>query len=229
LFALFERVQELQRDGEIEALRRALKRDVTPLAAPDAGAGSRVPGELRTVARAARWSLKPPREAQRMARLAEGLKAQSVLELGTCLGLTTAYLARTGAHVITIEADPILASRARETWKTLQLHDAIDGLTGTFAEQLEVLAAAQSGFDLIVVDGHHHGPALLAYLRQLRPWLRERELPTAIVCDDIRWSRSMWEAWQMARKEWPVSVDLGSSGWLMQGPRLTPFHRAVRL
>ena len=234
LFCLFEGAQRGEEQPDIEALRAGLRSDATPLEAPDAGEGSRAYRKGRTVRSVARTALKSPREARVLAQLARGLQAERVLELGTCLGLTTAYLARTGAHVTTIEADPLLAEKARSSWEALGVQDTITQYVGTFAEVLPELertwlADRHPGFDLIFIDGHHHGPALRAYVAQLRPWLRKRELPAAVVCDDIRWSPSMWAAWQEFEADWPVAVDLGGSGWLLQGPRLTPFHKAVRL
>lgn len=233
LFAWFEAMRRPARHGDLEELRRQFEQDETPLTAPDAGAGSRVAG-VRTVGKVARTALKSAREAGRLARLAEALGAERVLELGTCLGLTTAALARAGAHVTTVEADPVLAAAAQEGWVRTGCANRIEGHVGTFAQCLPRLMErwrheGHPGFDLIFIDGHHDGAATLRYVEQLRPWLRDGERPAVIVCDDIRWSPSMWAAWQELREGWPVAVDLGGSGWLVQGPRMTPFRRAVRL
>lgn len=233
LFAWFEAVRRPMRQEDLESLRRAFERDSTPLTAPDAGAGSRVRG-ARTVGKVARTALKSARQAGRLARLAEAVGAERVLELGTCLGVTTAYLARTGAHVTTLEADPVLAAAARSGWERTGCAGRIEGHVGTFADLLPNLMATwraegHPGFDLVFIDGHHHGPALREYVELLRPWLRRGDRPTALVCDDIRWSPSMWHAWETLSSEWTVAVDCGSSGWLVEGSRLTPFRRAVRL
>ncbi len=231
LYALFEAMQKPARHPDMAALRRAFRTDRTPLEAPDAGAGSRSSGD-RTVAHVARTALKSPKEAGQMARMVEVLRADHVLELGTCLGLTSATLARAGAAVITIEADPQLAALAAAGWRELGVQ--VRGEGGTFADRLPELerewqAAGHPGFGLIFIDGHHDGAALVDYVRRLRPWLAASEGPAAIVCDDIRWSPSMWAAWNALQGEWPVAVDLGTWGLLMDGPRLTPFRRAVRL
>ncbi len=232
LFLLFEAMQQPVYHGDVEALKLRWRQDPTALTAADAGAGSRRKA-ARTVSNVARTALKSAAEAGRLAQIAAGLKAQHVLELGTCLGATTAVIARTGAYVTTIEADPTLAAQASEGWRELAVNERIDGRVGTFAERLPELEAhwqttGHPGFELIFIDGHHHGDALKSYVERLRPWLAQGRA-AAIVCDDIRWSPDMWNAWEGLSEGWPVAVDLGGMGLLMDGPRLTPFHRAVRL
>lgn len=225
-------MQRFERHEDVEALKQQWRKDLTPLTATDAGAGSRRLGP-RTVSKIARNAVKSAAEAGRLARLADGLQAKRILELGTCLGTTTAVLARTGAHVTTIEADPTLASLAAEGWRQLGVREQVDGQVGTFDERLSVLearwhAAGHAGFELIFIDGHHQGNALKRYVERLRPKLAAGRV-AAMVCDDIRWSPDMWRAWNELAKDWPVAVDLGGMGLLLDGPRLTPFHRAVRL
>ena len=58
----------------------------------DYGAGST--GNTSTVSGIARRSLKRPKHARALAALAAHLPSQATLELGTSLGLTSAYLAR---------------------------------------------------------------------------------------------------------------------------------------
>ena len=43
-----------------------------------------------------------------------------VLELGTCLGITTAYLGKHAASVTTIEGNPALAGHAEDIWRAPQ-------------------------------------------------------------------------------------------------------------
>lgn len=225
-------MQRFERHGDIEAHKQQWRKDPTPLKATDAGAGSRRWGP-RTVSKVAQHAVKSAAEAGRIGRLADGLQAKRVLELGTCLGTTTAVLARTGAHVTTIEADPTLANLATEGWRQLGVREYVDVQVGTFDERLPGLeahwqATGHPGFELIFIDGHHCGEALLRYVNRLRPWLAEGRV-AAMVCDDIRWSPDMWKAWRELANHWPVAVDLGGMGLLLDGPRLTPFHRAVRL
>ena len=72
----------------------------------DFGAGSRTIKEnTRTVATIAKSSLKPPKYSQLLFRIVDHYQPKNILELGTSLGLTTAYLAaaKSDAKVITME------------------------------------------------------------------------------------------------------------------------------
>jgi protein-L-isoaspartate O-methyltransferase len=73
----------------------------------DLGAGSQ--SKSRTVAEIAQSALKRPRHARALAALRVTWSTAVVLELGTCLGITTAYLGKHAASVTTIEGNPALA------------------------------------------------------------------------------------------------------------------------
>ena len=62
-------------------------------------------------------------------------------------------------------------------------------------------------FDLIYIDGHHDGDALLTYINKLLPFSSEE---TMFIIDDIRWSNSMNRAWKKVQlsQEFNVTVDL---------------------
>ncbi|MCB0682926.1 MAG: hypothetical protein KDC32_18810, partial [Saprospiraceae bacterium] len=80
-------------DG-IEALRRQLLQDDRLLTVTDHGAGSQsIPGDRRTVAQICRMHAGGRRQGRRLYKIAELYRPQTVLELGTSLGLSAAYLA----------------------------------------------------------------------------------------------------------------------------------------
>ena len=79
---------------EIEQLRSQLKNDNTLLTIEDFGAGSRMHASYkRKVSEIATSSLKPRKFSQLIFRMVNFYKPLNVLELGTSLGVTTAYLA----------------------------------------------------------------------------------------------------------------------------------------
>ncbi|WP_449437587.1 hypothetical protein [Pedobacter steynii] len=72
----------------------------------DLGAGSHLnKNRTKKVSQIAKNALKNPALAQLIYRLAKDNNPKSIIELGTCLGITTAYLskARPDAEVITVE------------------------------------------------------------------------------------------------------------------------------
>ena len=91
----------------IEAERTKLLRDSRMLTIQDFGAGSAIENEKkRTILSLAKNSLKSPKYAQLLYKIAKYYAPQNVLELGTCLGITTAYLSKASAPQAKITTRP---------------------------------------------------------------------------------------------------------------------------
>ena len=93
--------------------------------------------------------------------LARAVGARRILELGTQLGYSTQWLARSGAEVVTIESDPEFAAAAR-------LPEGVELHVGA---ALDVLPSLSGPFDLIFLDADKRSnPAYLPHaLRLSRP------------------------------------------------------------
>ncbi|HEC0958227.1 TPA: hypothetical protein R1S83_005910, partial [Klebsiella pneumoniae] len=77
----------------IEAQRKKLLSDESEVSVTDLGAGSHLnKNRTKQVKEIAKNALKSPKLAQLIYRLAKESKPQNIIELGTCLGITTAYL-----------------------------------------------------------------------------------------------------------------------------------------
>ena len=130
---VFELIDEVLNDKRsfyayenIEGLRQALLMDDRILQIEDLGAGSRTIKEnTRTVATIAKSSLKPKKYSQLLFRIVDHYQPQTIIELGTSLGLTTAYLAsaKTDAKVITMEGASSIANIAKENFSKLKLNN----------------------------------------------------------------------------------------------------------
>jgi predicted O-methyltransferase YrrM len=196
----------------IEALRKSALKDTTTLAVTDHGAGPRRGrSSTRTVATIARNALTPARRARMLYRLTRHLAVRHVLELGTSLGITTLYLAEGSAGgVITIEGCPSTAAIAGRHFATAGRED-ITLLTGSFTDRLPHALAQVPRLDLAYIDGHHAAAPTLAYFEQC---LSKAHNNTAIVFDDIHWSREMGRAWERikAHPRVTVTIDLYSMG-----------------
>lgn len=113
----------------IRQLRRQLERDPAILEIEDMGAGSALNGtRRRSVAELARHAAKPEKLGQLLFRIARYYRCVSILELGTSLGISTAYLAEggkvaggEGARVITIEGADAVAGVAERNFRSLGL------------------------------------------------------------------------------------------------------------
>ena len=194
----------------IEARRRQLLASPASISVTDFGAGSHTgAGRQRRVADIARTAAKPRKLAQLLFRLVNYLRPATVLELGTSLGLTTAYLAAADSRsrVVTFEGCPNVAAVARDTFAALSLNnvEVVEGnLDHTLAPALATLGAP---VDFAFFDGNHRYEPTMRYFEQC---LAHRTDQSVFVFDDIHWSEDMERAWEtiQAHPDVRLTVDL---------------------
>jgi len=194
----------------IEALRGRLVKDGTMLEVEDMGAGSAVAdGRRRSVGEIARHASKPARLGQLLYRIAHYYKSNSVVELGTSLGLSTAYLASgvsNGVRVWTIEGAAAVAAVAADNFRELGLH-SVELVVGNFDRELEGVLSKAGKVDLAFVDGNHRQEPTLRYFHML---MERRAAASILIFDDIHWSSEMEEAWAQIQQDPRVymTIDL---------------------
>ncbi|WP_090992060.1 O-methyltransferase [Pedobacter insulae] len=193
----------------IELQRKKLLNDDTLLSITDLGAGSQLnKNKQKKVRELAKNALKTPRLAQLIYRLAENHAAEKLIELGTCLGITTAYLAKAKpkATIVTIEGCPETANVAYQNFVALELKN-IELQVGNFNERFPKEVENTELLDLVYIDGNHTKEATLNYFMLCLPKVHEG---TLLIFDDIYWSEGMKEAWEeiKAHSQVSVTVDL---------------------
>jgi predicted O-methyltransferase YrrM len=193
----------------IEALRRRLLQDQTLLLVEDMGAGS-VYAATRSlsVATIARRAAKPPRLGKLLFRIAQRYQPATVVELGTSLGLSAAYLAGGASHgrVFTLEGAPAVAEAADRNLRSLGPLD-VTVVTGDFDETLLPLLGRLPPVELAFVDGNHRREPTLRYFDVL---LRHSARSAVLIFDDIHWSEEMEAAWAAIKRDPRVylTIDL---------------------
>ncbi len=195
--------------GKIEELRAELLKDERVINITDLGAGSHVNNNRKKhVKTLAKNALKPSKLAQLIHRLAADQGPHNIVELGTCLGLTTAYLASAApdAQVISIEGCPETAAIAEENLSDLGIKNT-GILVGNFDKILPEVLALLPQLDFVFIDGNHRKDATLNYFKWCLPKLSENSM---MIFDDIYWSTGMKEAWNeiKAHPEVTVTIDL---------------------
>ncbi|TZF81687.1 class I SAM-dependent methyltransferase [Pedobacter sp. BS3] len=192
---------------EIEALRRQLLHDERSITVTDLGAGSHVnKNRTRQVKQIARHALKPPKLAQLIYRLAARSDPSTIIELGTCLGITTSYLSKAApkARIISIEGCPQTSAIAGETLKQASAAN-VELLTGNFDTILPGIIHDLDRIDFMFIDGNHRKDATLSYFNWSLPKVHE---DTILIFDDIYWSAGMMEAWQRIKDHPQVTVTV---------------------
>ena len=222
-FAFTEQVLEDDRQyyafRDIELLRNGLLKDKTQIAVQDYGAGSRVDQRRhREVRSIARYSAVSPSSGQLLFRLVQFLKPQTLLELGTSLGISGAYqaAAASAARMITLEGCPETAALARQHFQNLGL-TSVEARIGRFEEELPAALSQLGQVDYLYIDGDHRRGATTAYLKACLPYLHPHAV---VVLADIHWSNEMEAAWAELREQDGVrlSIDLFHFGLLFFRP-----------
>jgi len=196
----------------IKALKRREKKlfnDDSLITVTDLGAGSHLnKNRTKKVSQIAKNALKNPALAQLIYRLAKDNNPKTIIELGTCLGITTAYLSKAcpEADVITIEGCPETAKVAHNNFKELDLEN-VELQVGNFDVLLPDVIAKAEKLDFVYIDGNHRKEATLNYFNWCLPKIHQNSL---LIFDDIYWSKGMKEAWQEIKNhpEVVVTIDL---------------------
>lgn len=225
---LFEWVRMVMSDkhsfygwSAIEDCRKAMLRDNRELSFVDYGSGAvdmRGRKSVRRICDIARGSLTKQCYAQMLSRLVNWLGGQlrdedkglTIVELGTSLGVTTAYLAAADSrnNVLTYEGCKAVAEVARANWQQLGLKN-IQCIVGEI--DTKVLSRDLGCVDIAFVDANHTYSRAREYFNVLASKVHAKSV---IVMDDIHHSVDMERAWKEICKDARVTstMDLYQMG-----------------
>jgi predicted O-methyltransferase YrrM len=185
-YPLFERIEHersLFRNSNEEIIRT------------DLGAGSKInPSTRTTISAVARASLSIPFQCRFMSRLVSWTASKTIVEFGTSLGISTAYLAAgslTG-KIISVEGDPATANQAEKLLNNLAVKNVMV-CKQRFEDFINDTLPTIGSIDLAFIDGNHEKNSLLKYFQALKPFIHKHSI---IIVDDIYWSDEMQSAWQ---------------------------------
>ncbi len=190
----------------IEAVREELLQSDERLEITDFGAGAVDTSKHRKVSSIAQYSLKPKEQAEMLFRILRELKAKNILDLGTSLGITTAYLASSSKDAIvhTFEGCPNTANFAQSTFSKLEIED-INIHQGNIEHTLPKALKDLPPQDVIFFDANHQKESTLRYFE----WCLEKAHNESVfIFDDIYWSKGMTKAWQAICKHPKVTVSI---------------------
>ncbi|MEW6470329.1 MAG: class I SAM-dependent methyltransferase [Bacteroidota bacterium] len=212
-----------------EGLRSALLRDTRIIHVTDLGAGSRMnKGSQRAVKEICRSAEKSSKYGQLLFRLVNYLKPQTIIDLGTSLGITTLYLSAGSprARLHTIEGCPQTAAIAQANFHS-QGADHIVLHTGNFDDRLPELLRKEERIDFAFFDGNHRKDPTLRYFELC---LQRAHNASVFVFDDINWSAEMQQAWRLikAHPRVTISIDLFSMGMVFFRKEQASQHFVIR-
>lgn len=194
---------------KVEELRRRMLKDQTVLTIEDFGAGSAISKtNRRTVAAIARNSAKPKKFGQLLFRIVREYQPQTILELGTSLGITTSYLAlaKSDARIVTLEGASKVAAVAEKNFQSSGLQN-ISIEKGDFDSTLSSVVHELPSIDFAFIDGNHRQEPTERYFAALLSKISNESI---LIFDDIHWSKGMEQAWETIKNHPNVrcTVDL---------------------
>ena len=150
-----------------------------------------------------------------------------ILELGTSLGVTTAYLASANSRnrVMTMEGSDAVLKIAQGVWRALRLEN-IEWKEGNIDDTL--YKCARASLDIAYVDANHTYEATKRYVDYLLPRMQEKGV---IVIDDIHYSEGMEKAWEELKQDERVTttMDLYHMGLLFVDPHYLKRHYIIKV
>lgn len=145
-------------------------------------------------------------------------RCKTVIELGTSLGISTAYLAsvRKENSVYALEGNPNFIEFAKQILQKKGLTN-VQFFEGHFDNTLPNLLTTLDTIDAVFLDGNHQKNATLQYFDWILPKLHDKSI---VILDDIYWSKGMTEMWNTLKKHPSVTlhIDLYEMGILFFNP-----------
>lgn len=190
-------------DLEIENYRQQLLSSDEIIDVQDYGAGSKSVNTVkRKVADITKFSTSNRKFAQLYQFFCSQTPAKTILELGTCMGISSRYLSKvTLGKLYTFEGAEEIARVARPNKED----ENINMVVGELYQTLPITLASIHVVDFALIDATHTYVATLHYFDQL---LSKTHSKSIIVIGDIHWSREMEKAWKEIKRRPEVKLSL---------------------
>ncbi len=191
--------------SKLKAYRKTLHSSKTMLQVTDLGQGSKILNNYqRKVSKMIQTSSSTKKETRILFRLSKYFNFNTVLELGTSLGMGTYSLSlvNKAARITTIEGCPNTSDFAKSKFEDRDVQNT-SFIKGDFTAIIPTLE--EEKFDMIFFDGHHNKAATIQYFESL---LSKAHNETIFVFDDIYWSKGMTEAWEYIKNHNSVTVTV---------------------
>jgi hypothetical protein len=209
----------------LKEYRKSLLQNKNTIEVTDFGAGSRVfKSNTRAINQIAKNAGISTKRAELLFRFVRYFQSdssdseqakQSILEIGTSLGLATSALSlgNKNAKITTLEGCPNTMAIAKNQCQLQNLNN-IEFENTEFSSFLKnhinVDWTKVKSYSLIYFDGNHSKTATLDYFELLLPTINNN---TVWIFDDIHWSNDMEEAWEIIKNHSKVTVTIDTFQW----------------
>ncbi|NQY10044.1 MAG: class I SAM-dependent methyltransferase [Flavobacteriales bacterium] len=215
--------------NQIEKLRAELLATREKIEVLDLGAGMKQgSGSRHSIKKIAQSSSVNAKFGQLLFRMVNFSEIETILEIGTSLGVSTAYMASPDkkAKMITMEGSPEKVRIAQKNFEQLDLPN-IEVIEGSFDDQLPTVLKNYPKLDFVFIDGNHRKDPTIKYFDLIA---NNCHNDTIVVLDDIHWSDEMDDAWNqiIKRSDVTVSLDLFYFGIIFFKKELTKQNFTLR-
>ena len=192
--------------------RKSLLENKNFIEVTDFGAGSRVfKSNKRQISKIAKTAGISPKRAELLFRITKYFQPESILEIGTSLGLATSTLSLGNKNSVikTLEGCLHTMTIAKSQCQLQNLNN-IEFVNTEFSSYLKNSKLPTPNYQLIYFDGNHSKQATLDYFELLLPTITNE---TVWIFDDIHWSKDMEEAWKTIKNHPKVTVTIDTFQW----------------
>jgi predicted O-methyltransferase YrrM len=204
----------------LKEYRNSLLENKSTIEVTDFGAGSRVfKSNTRQISKIAKTAGISSKRAELLFRIVNYFQPESVLEIGTSLGLATSALSlgNKNTTTTTLEGCPITMNQCQLQFQKLSSRaesrgnfNNVEFINTEFSAFFKNLQPTT--YNLIYFDGNHSKKATLDYFELLLPTITN---DSVWIFDDIHWSQDMEEAWGIIKNYPKVKVTIDTFQWGM--------------
>ena len=213
----------------IEKLRKELCKSEEIIKITDYGAGSHVNNSKnRKIKDVAKNSAKNSKFGKLLYRVVKFYKPKKILELGTSLGISTLYLAKSEKEstIYSFEGCKETIKFAQQSFNILEAKN-IEIISGNFKDSLSKKLKEIKNIDLAFIDGNHNKEPTIAYFENC---LKYSNNNTIFIFDDIHWSKGMEKAWKYIKlhQRTSLTIDLFYVGIVFINPALSKENYTIQ-
>ena len=196
----------------LEKYRNSLLQNKNFIEVKDFGAGSKVfKSNKRQISKIAQSAGISTKRAELLFRIVNYFQPDSILEIGTSLGLATSALSlgNPKSKIQTLEGCLNTMTIAKKQLQLQNLNN-IELINTEFSNYFKTNNAQPTTYNLIYFDGNHSKKATLEYFEQLLPTISN---DSVWIFDDIHWSLEMEIAWKTIQNHPKVKVTIDTFQW----------------
>ena len=191
--------------------RKSLLLNKNTIDVTDFGAGSRVfKSNTRAINQIAKTAGISSKRAELLFRITNYFQPETILEIGTSLGLATSALAlgNKNAKIITLEGCPETMNQCQLQLQKFNINN-VETVVTEFSTFLKT-EIKNCDWKLIYFDGNHSKQATLEYFELLLPTITNESV---WIFDDIHWSSDMENIREIIQKHPKVTVTIDTFHW----------------